>query len=218
MSHKCRECGIKLNKDNKYPGKRGKICKQCDNLLRIKRRYPSGQTYSVLLGKNKKYPNFSICSVNSRKISTLKNVIYATFETSEEIGTFRMMRRVQKRFGRCHDSSSSRDGCRVESLNIEEKMVEEKKIVHKYYIASKCMECGNEVNYNKHGEQQCTSCGLIQGNYNLLTSEPEYNSHDDAIGYSSSNYVTYDKYYSKAYGGRKTKNFLQDSQDSENDE
>ena len=218
MTHHCRVCNNKLQKDNKFKGNpkkgRGYICKKCHNDQKTDRRHSAPKNKCITLKRDKKYPNFKF-----GLLSKDERLIYQ-FQDNNDFISFKIIRKIQKRFGRCHDSLSSREKCRVETLLEEEIKDDDGEIIKikRWYEASKCSECGSEVNYNKHNEQQCSNCGLIQGVVNFIDDSintNKKNRSDYNYRFESDDKPTFDVYYSRAYNkGRSSSKIILKDEDN----
>jgi len=150
MSRVCDSCGVKLSRKNAYKNRKRRkgyrrLCKECDNKIRNDRRQANGQ--KSLLRLKGKYRHILI-----------------NFPTQEAKKHFLLCRRQQV-IG-CHPKvgNESKVGQRVEHM-LEE--YNEHGEVHRYFVATHCDECGEEVAFNAHGFKQCKSCGLLSANFTL---------------------------------------------------
>jgi len=150
MSRVCDSCGVKLSRKNAYKNRKRRkgyrrLCKECDNKIRNDRRQANGQ--KSLLRLKGKYRHILI-----------------NFPDQEAKKHFLLCRRQQV-IG-CHPKvgNESKVGQRVEHM-LEE--YNEHGEVHRYFVATHCDECGEEVAFNAHGFKQCKSCGLLSANFTL---------------------------------------------------
>jgi hypothetical protein len=150
MTIKCRVCGIKITKCNKYIGisskKRGRICKECDKYQRTVRRRRADEGKTFLL---------------KRKYS----LIAIRFVSRDERREFVAARQAQ-RIG-CHpkSDSSSRVGQHVDHL--VEVYDPDTRQTHRHYQPTLCDECGSSVRFDKNGFKTCVKCGLFSSNVTL---------------------------------------------------
>jgi len=118
-------------------------------------------------------------------------------------------RRLFARWGRCHQSESSRNGCAVDRL------VEYDEDIHqKQHVQAKCIgkfgdtnvHCDGTLRYDDHGSMVCDKCGtILEG---IPFEEAHCSSNYSMVGYKqrrynlyyndADDYQTVDKFYTKA--------------------
>ena len=191
----CKVCGIRLTDDNRYSAGKNKrrYCKVHWNEYKEKNR-------------TKKY------RIKVRVGITRSHLI--EFSSFALKNSFRVLRRLQIRWGRCHSSRSSNFNQRVEEI-IEER--QEDGTIHRFYQAATCSACHSEIRYDEHGYKVCSNCGLIRDDLVLPESHAENKfSHDSRaqtyLGWDhgwederppDERYSTYDRYYAAAYSKRR---------------
>ena len=197
----CRFCGVELNKQNAYKNSNNKrklklICKNCDNKQRLARIEKNGKIYRIKVRVG---------------ITRSHLIEFSSFALKN---SFRVLRRLQIRWGRCHSSRSSNFNQRVEEI-IEER--QEDGTIHRFYRAAACSACHSEIRYDEHGYKVCSNCGLIRDDLVLPESHAENKfSHDSRaqtyLGWDhgwederppDERYSTYDRYYAAAYSKRR---------------
>ena len=210
---KCKVCGVELTPDNAYSRIREAFipqsyCMACQK-ERERARYnsnPNPKIKSVLSNYEKKKKFRLKVRVGISRTHLIE------FGTYAEKHSFRVLRALQIRYGRCHSSRSSNFNQRVEDL-IE---ITKDGQTYRYYQAAKCDECKAELRYDEHGYKVCTECGLIVGEIVFPKSYPtNRRSHDSRsqiyLGFDydldderppDERYSTYDRYYSQAYARR----------------
>lgn len=212
----CKKCGIELSKENAWSKsairfKPHSYCKTCEaaynreyykkNQAKIKKR--SSEQYRRDLNNG----FWATMKVGNKKHRII-------FKTLSEKELFVTVRRLQIRWGICHTDLSSSENKKVDEL-VEERREDGK--VRRYYIDTKCDECGGLIRY-QHGFKICECCGLVHGDHNI---EELNNTHLNAVDQGivdrldklpmcsyDGNYdnlenddafSTFDMYYSRAY-------------------
>ena len=195
----CKVCGIKLTQDNRYPSGNNRYRRICISCFRKDRT----ERYKKC---NKKY------RIKVRVGITRSHLI--EFSSFALKNSFRVLRRLQIRWGRCHSSRSSNFNQRVEEI-IEER--QEDGTIRRFYQAATCSACHSEIRYDEHGYKVCSNCGLIRDDLVLPESHAENKfSHDSRaqtyLGWDhgwederppDERYSTYDRYYAAAYSKRR---------------
>lgn len=193
----CKVCGVELTSENRYRSGKNKYRKKC-----------------IACFKEDREKRYKRCNKKFRlKVRVgISRTHLIEFGTYAEKHSFRVLRALQIRYGRCHSSRSSNFNQRVEDL-IE---ITKDGQTYRYYQAAKCDECKAELRYDEHGYKVCTECGLIVGEIVFPKSYPtNRRSHDSRsqiyLGFDydldderppDERYSTYDRYYSQAYARR----------------
>lgn len=206
---KCKFCGVKLTRKNKYKSKNGhsigKQCYECHIMRKKEKRTLLTRVFAVSV-KRGSYSPFKF-----------------TFSTEQERRSFRTLRSIQIRWGRAHTDSSSYVGRTVDEFI--QYMDQDTQTYRQYYIDAKCNQlrdgqrCGSRIEYDKHGYKCCTKCGVFHSasDFNILEfinretnkNNEELNAREDQIptynydGYddkdTSDVHSTFDSFYSEAY-------------------
>jgi Zn finger protein HypA/HybF involved in hydrogenase expression len=189
----CKVCGVELTSENRYSNGKNKrrYCKSHWNEYKEKNRT---KNYTLVLRRG--------------RIST--KLVFPTYALKN---SFRVLRKIQIRFGRCHSSRSANFDQRIEDL-IEK--TREDGTIYRFYQDAECPECHSVIRYDSHGYKTCTSCGLIREGINLDYQQPNAEemreirrTHPARYNYdmledvpAEELYSCYDKYYARAYSRR----------------
>lgn len=181
---KCRICGEKLTKCNKYKAnnshKLGRICYKC-----------------YIVQKKSKYGRLT----KKYKTNLWRNGRQIVFNTIEEKRAFaHHMAKEQYRIHTRSSTCSSRDG---QSVSVFMENVEKQYYEHYCYMIGICPECDSVVRYDEHGDRVCESCGLMDSSTPLSYTKTFKNAHGEIekTGIEPDVDIIYLKKYEGKFGG-----------------
>ena len=174
--HFCRECGVRLSRDNAYKNRKmghgyRRLCKECDK-------------------KKRNVNNEKRGKVSYLKVKAINRAKYIVFTSYAEKHSFLTLRRLQSIGVHPPVGHTSRLGQRVE--HIVEERNEDTGELRRYYEETLCAECGGIIRFDDRGFKVCVNCGLLAEIFTLSNELGPEPGHRDLRPYEYYSYARQD--------------------------